>query len=101
MIRDENAGAQVQCEGCDQAQSCWIRDTIEGRDAPAPSAIAVEEKYVERAEGGDCVFFRKPKSYIQYKSRYDARWDDSIGMRRAEGVTDYKYTSPDEPRGWF
>lgn len=93
MIRDENVGAQGQCEGCDQARSCWIRDTIEGRDAPALSTIAVEERYVERAESGDCVFFRKPRAYIQYKSRYDAQRDDPMGMRRAEGVTDYKYSS--------
>lgn len=51
MSRDENAGAQGQCEGCDQARSCWIRDTLECLDAPGPSAIAVEERYVERAEG--------------------------------------------------
>jgi len=101
MSRDEDVGAQVQCAGCDQARSCWIRDTLEGRDAHEPSAIAVEERYVERADAGDCVFFRKPKSYILYKSPYDARRDDLSRMRRAEGVSDIKYTSPDEPRGWF
>lgn len=74
MIRYENVGAQSQCAGCDQARSCWIRGTLEGRDAPEPSVIAVEGRYVERAEAGDCVFFRKPKDYIQYKSRYDAVW---------------------------
>lgn len=93
MNRDGDVGAQRQCGGCDQARSCWIRDTLEGRDTPAPSAISVEERYIERAESGDCVFFRKPRAYIEYKSRYDARWNDSRGMRRAEGVTDYKYTS--------
>jgi hypothetical protein len=101
MSWDEDVGAQSQCAGCDQARSCWIRDTLEGRDAPEPSIIAVEERYVERAEAGDCVFFRRPKSYISYKSAYDARRDDPMGKRRAEGVTDYKYTAPDEPRGWF
>ena len=99
MSRDENQGSQGQCAGCDQARSCWIRDTLEDRDAPAPSAIAVEERYIERADGGDCVFFRRPKDYIQYKSRYDARRDDPIRMRRAEGVTDFKYTSLNEYRG--
>lgn len=93
MNRDENAGAQNQCEGCDQARSCWIRDTLEGRDAPAPSDIAVEGEYIERAESGDCVFFRRPRAYIQYKSAYDARRNDPTGERRAEGVTDFKYTS--------
>ncbi len=88
MIQHENTGAQSQCAGCDQARSCWIRDTLEGRDAPEPSAIAVEEQYVERADAGDCVFFRKPKVYIHHKGRYDAQRDDPMGMRRAEGVTD-------------
>ena len=96
MSRDENVGVRCQCTECDYARSCWIRDTIEGRDAPEPSAIAVVERYVERAEAGDCVFFRLPRAYIPYKGRYDARRDDPMGMRRAEGVTDFKYTSLNE-----
>ena len=64
MIQYENIDAPGQCAGCDQTRSCWIRDTIEGRDAREPSTIAVEGRYVERAEAGDCVFFRRPKTYI-------------------------------------
>lgn len=98
MSRDESVGVQSQCARCDQARSCWIRDTLEGRDAPEPNAIAVEGRYVERAAEGECVFFRRPRAYISYKSRYDAQENDSQGTRRT-GWTDYRYTRLDEHGG--
>lgn len=42
MSRDESVGVRSQCARCDQARSCWIRDTLEGRDVPEPNTIAVE-----------------------------------------------------------
>lgn len=43
MSREESAGAQRQCARCDQARSCWIRDTLEGHDGlrGAPKHIEV------------------------------------------------------------